>query len=177
MVIAKLLGFPLLVLGLSQAPVNATTKVSQLPDGNHRYCQNPQEESKVSPTGILMNSGFCFSFRKQNQQVVGKVYKPHSGFIICVAGKVDQEVIKGTALEFMYGLPKAPLPDPTPSRLHAWDKKADFLQVGNYVLSNIKRERGYSAWVRYQTAELSLQSLHRYNAGTVTPPRSCSTKS
>ena len=169
----------LVFLGLFVFNAQATfaqSTVQDLPNGIYRLCSN-------SPNGIYSDldstqkAGYCLSFRKTGNKIVGGYSNPAQGDRgICVSGQVSGNTIIGQALE-MYesGLVPRPIrikPPYSGERFVNWDEFG-FLNVRQQQAINIKRSGGYLTGYRYPSATLKLGNFYRYPQPRYTPPSTC----
>jgi hypothetical protein len=158
--------------GTSQAAIGSRTAIQDLPDANYRFCSEP-------PGEYNRMMGMCLIFRKNGDRVIGDFFWPYSEGGICVNGSANGNVIDGKALERQEDDESITVRlEHQGSQLSNWDRTG-FLKVSDGALTEtrdngVTRGYRYTGTIVYQHALLNLNGFHRYTAGEIVPPRSCS---
>jgi hypothetical protein len=157
----------------SVAPALAQTSIQSLPNGNYRFCSNLPPSSVVSDEEIIA-AGHCFLFQKSGNRVVGYFsdMSTYGEVRVCATGVVSGNTVTGEAVDYIPGEEI-----PVDSRFQGtrpvnWDDSG-YLKLARASAKYDSSEGYITTSIRYRTALLNLDSFHRYNAGTQSPPTSC----
>ena len=133
--------------------VKTLKQLSQMPDGQHQLCSEPE------PTGFLQGAGICFWFKKVGPQFIGYYGLPHSGeFIDCVSGTINEEKLVGEAIAVSWG--NTPFPSPEQLEKVTWKT----LTLGSGTVEYQSSNRfGDISLIRFDKAELTLRDFYRYS--------------
>ncbi len=150
-------------------PTSGQFKVSDLPNGNYRFCSDrPTSEASEEPG---QPTGACFRFNKQSDRVIGTYYYPNTGESICFRGRVNSNTLSGQAIERLQG-DIATSVEFSRGALTNWQEKG-FLKVGQGIYVDDLNRRDA---IRYRSALLNLNNFYQYNAGAISPPSNCPTR-
>lgn len=174
--IASVLFVPALGLSPSLSQAQQQSTISELPNGNYRFCSDPPGSDP-----LFQEAGWCFRFRKAGDRITGNYfYAPMGEQNMCITGVLDRNVVAGAGLERWYGWSEpVSLEVISPQDLQSWDSPdiggghliANSPSIVNAGSSSFDE---YWAFIRYDSIQLNLNRFYRYTAGTVLPPDSCS---
>lgn len=153
--------------------------VVNLADGSYLFC--PEPPSKDNPAELNMD-GFCFSFRKTNNNIIGSYFPgaPKGDRSACIVGSLKGNVVTGIAYELIMSGNK-PSTNKEIERMpydpmwNSGQRHEGNLKVNRPHLYATEKDsqNEYWQWIRYENAQLNLSKFYRHNLGRFTPPKKC----
>lgn len=168
---------------ISQNANQEKTNIENLPNGNYRYCSDPNPYSEDEPDVHR----YCFTFTKTGNKVVGVyLYRvPKDTPSICIEGMVKDNLVNGLGYENI-GPGSKPYTEEDFSGLNElsqnqplsyWDDEKLFqgglnLKVDNpslYELSPPSEDKYASYWatIRYENAQIDLNNFEQIEVGSL----------
>ncbi|MGF1603476.1 MAG: tetratricopeptide repeat protein [Thermosynechococcaceae cyanobacterium] len=152
----------------NSAITNTTSTLSSLPNANYRFCEKRYVKTFSQ---VHEDTGYCFSFRKSGDRVVGDFYYPQSDSIFCFSGKFSNNKVAGETYHIF---------SDSQERNFSYEAKGKFYIQRNptIIIEKVLKSGPYSQHVgiaKYQQTSIFLSNMYQWNSGQYIPPKTCPT--